>query len=129
MSDGFAGKDRREFFRYKHEQPLQYKIVGNSKSDRNVAELIDAVSKNLSISGVLFSTRTLPSISSVLLLDLDFRTTRICQEIEDRALMIDDKMVGKVVRIEESADGLYDVGVAFLTKVDKLPREVKVLAK
>ena len=129
MSEEFTGKDRREFFRYKHEKPVHYKLVGPSGDKGASAKFIDAISKNLSVSGVLFTSNYMPEISSVLVLDLDYRTSRICQEIEKRALMLGDKMVGKVVRIEESDKGLYDVGVAFIKKSDKLPKGIKDLLK
>jgi len=129
MSDSYAGKEKREFFRYQHEKPVQYKVVGHSGDKDASSKFIDAVSKNLSVSGVLFTSSFLPEISSILVLDLDHRTSRICQEIEKHALMVGGKMVGKVVRIEESDGGLYDVGVAFVRKTDKLPKDVKELLK
>ena len=129
MAENYAGKDRREFFRYKHEKPVQYKVLNPSGGKSLSSEFIDAVSKNLSVSGVLFTSTLLPEISSILVLDLDYRTSRICQEIEKRALMVGNRMVGKVVRIEESDSGLYDVGVAFVRKTDKLPKDIKDLLK
>lgn len=129
MSEGYAGKDRREFFRYKHEKPVQYKVLNPADGKSVSSEFVDAVSKNLSVSGVLFTSRFLPEISSILVLDLDYRTSRICQEIEKRALVIGNRMVGKVVRIEESGNGLYDVGVAFVKKTDRLPKDIKELLK
>ena len=129
MAENFKGKERREFFRYKHEKPVQYKVVSPSGDKGVSAKFIDAISKNLSASGVLFTSSYIPEISSILILDLDHRTSRICQEIEKRAFMIGDKMVGKVVRVEESDDGLYDVGVVFVKKSDKLPKDIKDLLK
>lgn len=129
MVESYEGKERREFFRYKHEKPVQYKVLDTSSDKDASAKFMDAISKNLSISGVLFTSNYLPKISSILVLDLDYRTSRICQEIEKRALMVGDKMVGKVVRIEESGNGLYDVGVAFVKKSDKLPKDIKELLK
>ena len=129
MSDNYTGKERREFFRYNYEGPVQYKVI-NAKGPKSVAsKFVDAVSKNLSVSGVLFTSSFLPDISSILVVDLDPRTSTICKEIEKSAFMVGDKMVGKVVRIEESDDGLYDVGVAFIKKSDKLPKAVRDLLK
>ncbi|MFH0763476.1 MAG: PilZ domain-containing protein [Candidatus Omnitrophota bacterium] len=129
MSENYAGKEKREFFRYKHEKPVQYKVLNPAGGKSISSEFIDAVSKNLSVSGVLFTSSFLPEISSILVLDLDHRTSRICQEIERRALMVGNRMLGKVVRIEESDKGLYDVGVAFVKKTDKLPKDIEGLLK
>jgi len=129
MMDNYSGKDKREFFRYSHEKPVQYKVLGSP--DKNTAEssFIDAVSKNLSASGVLFTSSYLPKISSVIVIDLDYRTSRVCQEIDSRAMIVDNKMVGKIVRIEENSDGAYDVGVAFVKKSEKLPKDIKDLLR
>ncbi|MCX5686009.1 MAG: PilZ domain-containing protein [Candidatus Omnitrophica bacterium] len=129
MAENYAGKEKREFFRYQHEAPVQYKVLNPAGGKSLSSKLVDAVSKNLSVSGVLFTSSFLPEISSILVLDLDYRTSRICQEIEKRALMVENRMIGKVVRIEESDNGLYDVGVAFVRKTDKLPKGVKNLLK
>jgi hypothetical protein len=129
MAENFAGKDRREFFRYKHEEPVHYKVLNQSAGDAVSVKFMDAVSKNLSISGVLFTSSYLPEISSLVIIDLDTRTSNICKEIEKRALMVGDKMIGKVVRIEDSGDGQYDVGVAFVKKSEKLPKSIMQLLK
>ena len=57
-----------------------------------------------------------PAISSLLLLDLDYNAASICREIDGRVLFIDNKLVGRVVRLEDNVDGTCGVGVAFLKK-------------
>ena len=59
-------------------------------------------------------------------MDLDLRTLKICREIEDRALIVNNGLVGKVVRVEEGEKN-YDIGVCFLTQEEKDSREVKNL--
>ena len=71
----------------------------------------------------------MPEISSILALDLDYRTTSICKEIEGRVLILNDKLFGKVVRIEDADNGLYDVGVAFIKKSEELAKDIKVIIK
>ncbi len=129
MPKEFSEKDKREFFRYKHEKPVSDKVVYPSKESDLASKFINAVGKNLSVSGILFTSKFIPDISSVIILDLDFRTSRICQEIEERALIIKDKLVGKVVRIEINDDGTYNVGVAFVKKTEKLPDNISDIAK
>lgn len=129
MSGDFAGKERREFFRYRHEGPVQFREAISSRNNKLAAQLLDAVSKNLSISGMLFTCRYLPELSSIIALDIDYRTTRICEEIEERALILNNKLLGKVVRIEDNDDGSYDVGVAFIKKSETLPAGIEALIK
>jgi len=122
MAEGFPGSERREFFRYRYERPIHYKkVAGPAKGAGAEAHALhDAVAKNVSASGILFSGDTVPELSSIIVLDLDYRTTQICQEIEERALIVGEKLLGKVVRIEDNNDGRYDIGVAFITKNDNL---------
>ena len=117
----YTDRERREFFRLNYTQPLQYKA---SKG------LSDAAARNISQTGILFRTENRPpEISSLLWLDLDIRTLKICQEIEGKALIFNNGLIGKVVRVEEDAEGenSFDVGVCFLTKEDAKNREVQKL--
>ncbi|MFA5146974.1 MAG: hypothetical protein WC515_06360 [Candidatus Omnitrophota bacterium] len=125
MAEPIPGKNRREFLRYRYEKPIHYSIVTSSKDLQPIASsVMKAVSKNLSACGILFSTKDAPDMSSVLILDLDHRTSRICQEIEENALIINNKLLGKVVRIEECSDGMRDVGVAFIKKSTDLSKDL-----
>lgn len=119
-----TGSDRREFLRHKHEKPVQYKILEMDQSKTKASKLTEAVSKNLSASGILFSSKEMPRISSLLLLDLDYRVTQICKEVEENALIVNNRLFGKVVRIEETSSG-YDIGVAFVRKFDALADMIK----
>lgn len=130
MGEEYIGVERREFFRYRYEKPIHYSIVTSARDKDPIAEsLIKAVSKNLSASGILFTTRELPEISSILTLNLDFRTSQVCQEIEERALILNNKLLGKVVRIEDANNGMWDVGVAFIKKDDYVSEDLKKLVK
>ena len=131
MDDMDTGRDKREFLRYSYNKPLKYSTV-NVINDRDfISKLTDAISKNLSASGILFITNVgkIPDISSIIVLDLDFRTTNVCQEIEKRALILNNKLVGRVVRIEDNEDGTFGVGVAFIKKSDNLSKDIATLIK
>lgn len=126
------GQERREFFRINFSTPLQFKayaIDEKSKSPQpSVDSAIRGVSQNVSQSGILFHTKANPpALSSIVWLNLDIRTLKICQEIENRALVFNDGLVGRVVRVEEDNHALnsYDVGVCFLTKEQRGSREVQ----
>ena len=127
MSNDFAGKERREFFRYRHEGPVRFRETLSPKNKKLSLQLSAAVSKNLSVSGMLVTCQYLPELSSVIVLDVDYHTTRICEEIESSAVILNNRLLGKVVRIEENNDGSYSVGVAFVKKSDRLPKAAQGL--
>ena len=127
MSLDFTGMEKREFFRYRHEKPAHFKEV--VVQNHEVSDLANAVTKNLSASGMLFTSEYPPRLSSVIVLDVDYRTTRLCEEIEDRALILNNRLLGKVVRIEDNDNGSYDIGVAFIKKSDSLPEDIVTLVK
>ncbi|MBU0895000.1 MAG: PilZ domain-containing protein [Candidatus Omnitrophica bacterium] len=120
---------KREFVRYSYDKPVSFKILISAKQNRSASKMVSGMSKNLSASGLLFKSDHLPEISSILELELDYRTTGICHEIEENALMINNKLIGKVVRIEEDEDGKYNIGVAFIKKNDQLPPDIEGMFK
>ena len=120
----YSNADRREFFRISYKSPLQIKFYDSTAG----ATLQDASTSNISQSGVLFQTgEHPPRLSSLVWMSLDTRTLKICREIESRALILNNGVLGKVVRVEEDAgqDKTYDVGVCFLRKDQKESRDVK----
>jgi uncharacterized protein YqgV (UPF0045/DUF77 family) len=120
-------KERREFFRYGCDKPVKFTIVPTARDGRSGSKFLDGVSKNLSASGILFTSKLLPEISSIVALKLDYRTTNICSEIEEHALIIDNVLVGKVVRIDDNNDGTYNIGVAFMKRSGDVPPEIRNL--
>jgi len=131
MVADFRGKERREFLRFDYNEPVRYRLIKMKKDTTISSGLMDAISKNLSASGILFVTNVgkEPEVSSLVILDLDFKTTNVCQEIEERALVVDNKLVGKVVRIEDNDDGTCGVGVAFVKKTDSLAAQLRGIEK
>ncbi len=125
MQECYPGREKREFFRYKHEKPVYYRNVGVPSRGGKAAKSLQAISKNLSATGLLFTTELVPELSSVVIIELDYRTSQICREIETKAMILDNKLVGKVVRIEEAGEGLYDIGVAFIKKSESISPELK----
>ena len=127
MTNDYGGKERREFFRYRHIKPAHFKEI--TPNDHAISDLADALTKNLSASGMLFTSKYPPRLSSIIVLDVDYRTTRICEEIEERALILNNRLLGKVVRIEDNDNGSYDIGVAFIKKSENLPQNILALVE
>lgn len=125
--DNRSVAERREFFRHPFDKQVRCKVISTSREKNPVSQALDAVAKNLSVTGVLFASTFAPELSSIVVLEMDYRTTRICQEIEESALIVKNRIIGKVVRIEDSGDGVYGVGVAFIKKHSELPKSVEDL--
>ncbi len=124
-------QDRREFYRVPYKTPLKYRSYGVPRFKPTSTEPDSgpqAVAQNISQSGILFQTQdNPPAISSIVWMSMDFRTLSICKEIEGRALILKNGLLGKVVRVEEDSknSNAYDVGVCFLTKNQKDAKEVQ----
>jgi len=104
--------DRREFFRLDFRGPVKFRLVQHPRND-----LLLGTTANVSQSGVLFRSKVLPKIASILWMNMDLRTLQICQEIEKRALVHNNGILGRVVRVEEDREtDTYRIGVCFVTK-------------
>ncbi len=116
--------EKREFFRMDFNSGFQYQNCSP------VDPKTSADTKNISQSGILFQTSTNPpAISSILWMNMDLRTLNICKEIENRALVFNNGVLGRVVRVEEDVrtGKHYDVGVCFLTRDQQNSREVQAI--
>ena len=120
-------QERREFFRLDYKSPLEFRSYSPKTLEKNIPAT-KAVSENVSQSGVLFQIEnTPPNVSSILWMNLDIRTLKICKEIEQRALIFNNGILGRVVRVEEDPKNLnvYNVGVCFLTQDLKSRKEIE----
>lgn len=107
--------ERREFFRIDFRNPVKFRHFEQSEAGPRLGTI-----ENVSVSGILFKSRMLPPISTVLWMDLDLRTLKICQEIEALAVVREKGILGRVVRVEEDPEErlVYNIGVCFLRKDD-----------
>ena len=125
MANSESTQERRDFFRLKFDRPVQFKAYP-SRDGAQIAQ--KAATKDISSAGILFQTNNRPpELSSILWLNLDYRMLNICQEIDRRALILNDGIVGRVVRVEENPEdsSAYDIGVCFLTKDQSASRDVQ----
>ncbi len=113
--------DRREYFRLDFRHPVKFRMIEEEGSD--AVRL--GTTANVSETGVLFASSIMPKISSILWMDMDLRTLKICKEIEKRAVVYQKGLLGRVVRLEEDPiEGRYNVGVCFVTQ-DTSNQELK----
>ena len=94
------GDEKREFLRIDYEAILNLKVLKEEK----LAPKADIKSRNISACGILFRTSkesSIPSLSSVVWVELDLKMRNICQEIESDLLIHNNGLFGRVVRIAE----------------------------
>jgi hypothetical protein len=129
MTGEYKGEERRAFPRYDFEKPVEYRALEASEDRRFLSAAIRGMVKNVSASGILFIVDALsvPKIASLLLLELEYQTSVVCKEIEERSLIARNRFLGKVVRVANNDDGTCDVGVALIPRHDPLPEGVRML--
>ncbi|MBU1128481.1 MAG: hypothetical protein KKB12_01690 [Candidatus Omnitrophica bacterium] len=117
--------ENREFFRLDHETALNFREV---KSDK-LANKQEILVRNISACGLLFRTESIPpTLSSSIWIELDPKMMGLCKEIEEDLLILNNGILGRVVRISEGEPGIsYDVGIGFLRKKDMTPEEIEDL--
>ena len=115
--------EKRAFLRFKYEKPVQCKNTSPDVDKNSILSFVKGMSKNLSASGAYFLTNAKKAleISDLLLIDIDYETNKICRElIESRVILVSNKLLGRVVRLENNDDGSLGVGIAFVTTFDNL---------
>ncbi len=103
--------ERREFLRVDFETSVKYSVC----SDEQVTSAASGLTKNISASGILFTTNQKLDVGTYIAISLDKHTLTDVVEIDDSVIVVDSKLLGKVVRTEELvADKKYDIGISFL---------------
>lgn len=116
-----AGPERREYFRLDYRHPVKFRMLDEERP----GSVRLGTTANVSETGVLFSSSVLPKIASILWMDMDLRTLKICKEIEKRAVVYEKGLLGRVVRLEEDpTTDTYNIGVCFVTQ-DTSNQELK----
>ena len=107
--------ERRSFLRINHASPLAYKVC----KKESISRLLEGYTSNISEAGVLCNIREAVSPDDILWLSFDRGTLNICEELEKRALIYQNGIIGKVVRIDPKGFDNFDVGIKFLTREEK----------
>jgi hypothetical protein len=107
--------ERRSFLRINHASPLAYKVC----KKESISRLLEGYTSNISEAGILCNIREAVSTDDILWLSFDRGTLNICEELEKRALIYQNGIIGKVVRIDPKGFDNFDVGIKFLTREEK----------
>ena len=115
----YEGIEKREFIRVRYDASIRVKVFTEDKLNQ-----IDACyAKNISAGGILFESKEILDVGTLLVLNLDISTLSNVIEMDDSIVQVKDKIVARVVRIEEF-DNKYDIGVCFLRKESRHERKI-----
>ena len=115
MEAAYNGPERREFFRLDYATPLTYKVC----KEETISKLLQGYTADISELGVLCNIKDRVNKDDILWLCFDRATLNICAEIEKKALIYQQGVIGKVVRIEPKDIDVFDVGVRFITREER----------
>lgn len=109
--------ERREFVRINYATPLACKIC----KKETLEKLFQGYTSNISPAGLLCNLNEIVSANDIIWLSFDRGTLIICAQLEKRALIYQNGIIGKVIRVEPKGRNNYDVGIKFITRQEELP--------
>jgi len=115
MSQEYSGAERREFTRIEYAVPLAYKICNQD----TVSKLLQGYTSDVSRSGLFCKIGERLNKDDIIWLSFDRAVLNICQDLEKRVFIYQNGIIGKVARIETSPEGVFGVGVHFITREEK----------
>lgn len=107
--------ERRLFPRVDYAAPLAYKVCNKN----TISKLLEGYTSNISEAGMLCNIKEAVNQDDILWLSFDRGTLDICEELDKRALIYQNGVIGKVVRIEARGNLNFDVGIKFITREEK----------
>lgn len=115
MENIYRGPERREFMRLDYPTPLGLKVC----KKQTLSKLLEGYTSNISLAGILCNIKDRVNEGDILWLSFDRAILGICEELEKRAFIYQNGVIGKVVRIERKDSDNYNVGVKFITREEK----------
>ncbi|MFH1360823.1 MAG: PilZ domain-containing protein [Candidatus Omnitrophota bacterium] len=107
--------ERRTAIRLPCKTLLTYKVCKES----TVEKILEGYTNNISEDGLRCNLPEDVPVGCTLWLRLDRDALAQCEEIEKRAVIIQQGILGKVIWVDQIDQGEFDVGVQFLTRESK----------
>ncbi len=111
----YAGPERRKFVRLDYVTPLGYKICKKETLDK----ILQGYTANISENGLLCNIKDSVKKNDILWIAFDRGALGLCENMERKALIYQNGIIGKVARVEHKKDNTYNVGINFITKEEK----------
>jgi len=107
--------ERRAVVRITCKTQLSFKIC----KEETISKIMQGYTQNISPDGLRCTISENVPVGCTLWLKLDRDALVMCEEIERRTVILQQGILGKVVWIEKTGDGKYDVGLQFITREEK----------
>jgi len=108
-------EERREFPRLNYSAPLGFKVCNKE----TISKLCAGYTVDISQSGLFCSINEKVNQDDILWLSFDRSTLDFCREMEKKALIYQNGIIGNVTRVEPEETGSYNVGIRFITRREK----------
>ena len=91
----------------------------NIATKETIGKLLKGYTSNISSAGLLCNVKETVNPEDVLWLSFDRGVLSVCEELERKAFIYQNGIIGKVVRVEAKGYDNYDVGIKFLTREEQ----------
>ena len=120
MQDKHKGLERREFARLDYVVPFACKVC----KKETLSKILQGYTSDISQSGLLCRIQEKVNKDDILWLSFDKSVLSICADLDNRCLIYQNGIIGRAVRTEIKADGIYNVGIQFITREEKNPTHI-----
>lgn len=111
----YNGKERRQFLRLDYNIPLDYKVCKKT----TLSKLLAGYTSNISQAGLLCSIKQRVRKGDLIWLCFDRATLSIVSDLETRAFIYQNGIIGRAVRVVRKDSNNYEVGIQFVTREEK----------
>ena len=108
--------EKRAAIRISCEAPLMFKIC----KPKTISKIMEGYTKNVSKDGLQCSINEQVPVGSTLWLKLDRDTLVLCEEIDKRAVILQQGILGQVIWIAPVREHQFDIGLQFLIREEKI---------
>lgn len=115
MGNVYNNQERRQFFRLDYATPLRFKVC----KKETLSQILQGYTVNISQAGLLCNIKEKVQEEDILWLSFDRAILHICEELEKKAFIHQNGIIGKVVRITHKDNNEYDIGIKFITREEK----------
>ncbi len=117
--------EKREFLRVDYEAVVHFSVFTNDM----LRKMPRAITKNVSACGILFSSEDVIPVGTLVAIELNLQTVSHVIEIDDTVFMVEGKILGRIVRVEELVSGSFDIGVCFIRSKQASDKKINELLK
>ncbi len=107
--------ERRAVVRVTCQTPLTFKVC----KEETISKIMEGYTHDISPDGLRCTITEKVPMGCTLWLRLDKDALGMCEEIERKAVILQQGILGKVIWIDKQKNNSYDVGLQFVTREEK----------